>query len=210
MTSRVATKPRPRAASRRVNSAAAVLASTTTTGCGPMLPTSWPADAAGGEGMPLHSQRLLCDKNASRLARAWVRELSHGVGSPDSLWRDGIVHDLVLCASELVNLSLIAHSTAIGLRLLVEPDVFRLSLVDDCPILTESADPAFHAQSMCLRVIEACSESFGIAEAAPGRELWVRFTAASPRVAAQSRLGTLIGLSAPSAADPDVCTLGVK
>ena len=130
--------------------------------------------------MPLHSQQLPCDKNASRLARAWVRELSHGVESPDSLWRDGIVHDLVLCASELVNLSLIAHSTAIGLRLLVEPDVFRLSLVDDCPILTDSADPAFHAQSMCLRVIEARSDRFGIVEAARGRELWVRFHRGEP------------------------------
>lgn len=107
-------------------------------------------------------------------------EVFQGVRSPDGFSRDGLSFDLVLCASELVNLSLLANSTAMTVWLLVEPGVFRLSLIDDCPILTDREDPAFHAQAMGLLMIKATADSFGIDASGLGRELWTRFEPGEP------------------------------
>ena len=132
--------------------------------------------------MPLHVQQLASGVGAPRMARAWVKDVLRTVSSPDRFSPNGIVDDLMLCASELVTLSLIAHSTAITLRMLVDPGVIRLSLLDDCAILTDSDDAAFHAQSMGLQVIEASSDSFGITASGQGRELWAQFRAREPAV----------------------------
>lgn len=132
--------------------------------------------------MPLYIQQLTSGVGAPRMARAWVKDVLQTVSSPDRRWPDGIVHDIVLCASELVTLSLIAQSTAFTMRLLVDPGVIRLSLRDDCAILTDSDDSAFHAQSMGLQVIEGCSDSFGFTASGPGRELWAQFRAGEPSV----------------------------
>jgi len=127
--------------------------------------------------MRSYSQALACDHRAPRLARAWVAGILQEVTAPDGFWRDDIVHDVVLCASELVTNSLIINSTAMTVRLLIEPGVFRLSLVDDGPILSDSGDSRLRAQAMGFRLIEACSESSGITPAGLDREQWVLFRA---------------------------------
>lgn len=133
--------------------------------------------------MPLHSQQLTCDDHAPRLARAWVRLMLLRTRPPDGFSRDGIVHDIVLCASELVTSSLIAHSTTMTLSLSAEPGRFRLSLLDDSPILTEN-DARLHVQGMGFRSIEASSDACGIAPTDLGRELWALFRESEPVITA--------------------------
>ena len=130
--------------------------------------------------MPQHSHQLICDDSAPRLARAWVRLMLLRVRPPDGFSRGGIVQDVVLCASELVTSSMIANSTAMTLRLSTEPGLFRLSLLDDSPILTNSGDSRLHVQSMSFRLIEASSDASGISPASPGRELWALFREDEP------------------------------
>ena len=136
-----------------------------------------PVRAQPTAGRRSRSRLLPCDHSAPRLARAWVHRNLAGVSPPDGFWRDDIVHDMVLCASELVTNSLIANSTVMTMRLLVEPGLFRLSLVDDGPVLTDSEDPRLHAQAMGFWLIEASSESSGITLAGLERELWALFRA---------------------------------
>lgn len=127
--------------------------------------------------MPVYTQQFACDDHAPRLARGWAADIVRGVTPPDGFWLHDLVHDVVLCASELVTNSLINNSTAMTVRISVEPGVLRLSLVDDCPILSDRRDSRFHAQGMGLRLIQAASASSGITPLGVGREQWVLFRA---------------------------------
>ncbi|HET6911475.1 MAG TPA: ATP-binding protein [Mycobacteriales bacterium] len=124
--------------------------------------------------MPLHSQQLACNDSAPRMARAWVRLILARTRTPDGYARDGLAHDMVLCASELVTSSLIANSTTMTLSLSADPGRFRLSLLDDRPILSEN-DARMHVQSMGFRLIQTSSDACGIAYTDLGRELWALF-----------------------------------
>lgn len=141
--------------------------------------------------MHVHSLQLTAGVGAPRMARAWVNDVLRTIGSPDRPWPDDAVYDLVLCASELVTLSLISRSAAMTLRLQVDCGVIRLSLIDDCPILTDSQDSAFHAQTLGLQVIEGCSQTSGVTTAGRCRELWAQFGAVEADAAARAELDYL-------------------
>jgi len=131
--------------------------------------------------MPLHLQELSCDHSAPRLARAWVRLVLEDVEPSNGPWPGDVVPDVVMCASELVTTSLIASSTAMTLRLSAEPDLVRLSLVDDSPILTNTGDDSrLHVQNLSFRLIEAYSSACGINPEGHGRELWALFRKREP------------------------------
>ena len=131
--------------------------------------------------MPTHRHHLACNDSAPRLARAWVTEHLHDLVTADTRWRANITADAVLCVSELVTDSLIASSTALSLCLAIEPDWFRLSVLDDGPIITDELDPTLRAQQIGFKLIDAIADHWGIDPAPPGRELWAVFHAQPPK-----------------------------
>lgn len=92
------------------------------------------------------------------------------------------MRDAVLCTSELVTDSLIANSTTVDLRLLVEPDFFRLSVIDDCRVVSDRYDPGFRAQLIGFRLVDALADDWGIEPTTNGRELWAVFRAGTPEL----------------------------
>ncbi|HET6877485.1 MAG TPA: ATP-binding protein [Jatrophihabitans sp.] len=127
--------------------------------------------------MPLHSRALSCDDSAPRRARAWVAELMRASGR----WGDDTVHDAILCASELVTSALVAHSTTMVVRLLIDDAGLRLSLVDDGELPDDQDDPAQRVQWMGFRLVDAVADRWGIDATSSGRELWVEFHAQAPQ-----------------------------
>lgn len=121
----------------------------------------------------MHSQALSCDDSAPRRARAWVAELMRS----DGQWEEDILHDVVLCASELVTSALIAHSTTMTVRLFVDDEVVRLSLLDDGVMLDDRDDPALRVQWMGFRLVDAVADRWGIDATETGRELWAELRA---------------------------------
>lgn len=124
--------------------------------------------------MPMHSQALSCDDSAPRRARAWVAELMRANGHADD---ETTIHDLVLCASELVTSALIAHSTTMTVQLVIEDATVRLSLLDDGVMPDNRDDPALRVQWMGFRLVDAVADRWGIDATASGRELWAELRA---------------------------------
>lgn len=127
--------------------------------------------------MPIYSQRLSCDDSAPRRARAWVADLLQSTGTCN----DDVLHDIVLCASELVTAALIAHSTTMTVRLFIDDQVVRLSLFDDGVMPDDRDDPALRVQWMGFRLVEAVADRWGIEATGTGRELWAELRAPAPQ-----------------------------
>lgn len=123
--------------------------------------------------MPIYSQALSCDDSAPRRARAWVAELMHS----DGRWDDDVLHDVVLCASELVTSALIARSSTMTLRLFIDDQVVRLSLVDDGEMPDDRDDAALRVQWMGFRLVAAVADRWGIDTTETGRALWAELRA---------------------------------
>src|SRR5689334_15776558 len=109
---------------------------------------------------------------APRRARAWVRETLPTIVTVRHDLAPSVLADAALCVSELVTASLLAQSTTMTLRLLVDHEAVRLSLFDDC-VTADQPESVTHAQQLGFRMIDAIVDQWGIDASDGGRELWV-------------------------------------
>lgn len=123
----------------------------------------------------VHDAYLRCDDSAPRRARSWVAEILQMRPAHEPPPRLFLGDDLALCVSELVSASLLASCSTISLRLSVERDHVRVSLVDDCRISGDAHDPLMHAQRFALEIIERISDGSGMRPVPGGREVWAIF-----------------------------------
>jgi hypothetical protein len=126
--------------------------------------------------------RLPLDASAARIARAWIADF---LDNPYSSEREHVDedtrYDVLLCTSELVNASLMAGSTSMVLRLVLEHLRTVISLFDDCVPNRDLSDPLVHAQLFGLQLLDSLTHTWGITAVPDGREMWVEFTDGSQR-----------------------------
>ena len=131
--------------------------------------------------------RLPVDASAARIARSWIAGLldphAGGRGYVDEETR----FDMLLCTSELVNASLMARSTFMVLRLIIEHPMTVISLFDDCAPSRDPLDPRVHAHLFGLQLLDSLTYTWGIAAMPDGREMWVEFTDGESTTVARAR-----------------------
>lgn len=127
---------------------------------------------------------LPSDTSAPSTARRWVASQlastnlvpagSNRVGDFDGRSE---LFDVLLCTSELVNVSLLADSTTMTLRLRVQDRTVRISLLDDCSYVSDAHDGRTHAQLFALRIFDSVADDWGI-DPVPGggRTIWVELS----------------------------------
>lgn len=127
---------------------------------------------------------LPADTSAPSTARRWVaRQLASTSlfpPGPDDVGEcagRSELFDVLLCTSELVNVSLIAESTMMTLRLRVQDRTVRISLLDDCSHVSDAHDGRAHAQLFALRIFDSLADDWGIDPVAGGgRTIWVELS----------------------------------
>jgi hypothetical protein len=127
---------------------------------------------------------LPSDTSAPSAARRWVaRQLATTnlfPPGPDDVGEcagRSELFDVLLCTSELVNVSLIAESTMMTLRLRVQDRRVRIALLDDCGHVSDAHDGRTHAQLFALRIFDSLADDWGIDPVAGGgRTIWVELS----------------------------------
>lgn len=79
-----------------------------------------------------------------------------------------VIHDLTLCASELVNDALLAGSTSMTLALLLDHGIVRLSVLDGGDPDPPRSDSLHRAQLIGLRILDGIADRWGIDPAPDG------------------------------------------
>jgi anti-sigma regulatory factor (Ser/Thr protein kinase) len=117
---------------------------------------------------------LTCSNAAPSEARRWtVKVLERGL--PDVVAATALVGDAVLCVSELVTNAVRAGCGQVTLRIEHEPDEVQLAIADDAPgspVLTPAATDSLRGRG--LAIIAALAADWGVRNASPGKEVWVR------------------------------------
>jgi anti-sigma regulatory factor (Ser/Thr protein kinase) len=122
--------------------------------------------------MTVATHDLFCESTAAGQARQFTADaLRHLL--PRSADAEALVHDAVLCVSELVTNAVNAGCKAMTLAVQMSPYKVRLSLIDDAPGLPVLRSPRPDEPSgRGLIIVSALAKSWGVDPAASGKEIW--------------------------------------
>lgn len=122
--------------------------------------------------------RLPASDAAPSIARRWLIDQLGPTGLFGGAWHQGgQLFDVLVCTSELVNVSPMANSTTMGARLHLHGTTVRVSLLDDgSGTVADSKGERGHAQALALRIFNTVADEWGIEPAPGGRTLWFEFS----------------------------------
>jgi anti-sigma regulatory factor (Ser/Thr protein kinase) len=122
--------------------------------------------------MNVATHDLPCEASTPMRARRWAAGCLYALLG-DAPGAGALIDDAVLCVSELVTNAVQAGCSAISLRLRIDQDVVRISIIDDAsghptPRAAGPNDPTGRG----LRLVEALTRRWGVDPAASGKEVW--------------------------------------